>query len=112
MEIVLILVTAAGLFAAAAGWWLSRSADRRAWGGDEPARLVGFRGGGDDAGSEFFAFAPSADAVIREDRPSPAISVARLALAIAVSTVVLVGAVWAIGFLLKLQLDRYFLSGG
>ena len=112
MDIVLVLVATAGLSAAGAWWWLSRSGHGRAWGADESPRLVGFEGSGEDAGGEFFAFAPSADVVVSRDRPPPAISVARLALAIAVSTILLVAAVWAIGFLLKLQLDRYFLSGG
>ena len=107
----MILVAAAGLSAGAVWWWMSRPADRPGWADRRAARLVGFGGSAEDAEGDFFAFAPSADATIREDRPSAAISVARLALAVALWTIVVVAAALAIGFLVKLQLDRYFLSG-
>ena len=107
----MILVAAAGLSAAGFWWWMSRPPDRR--GGRErgTSRLVGFGNPGDEAASDVFVFAPSADPAIRDDRPPRSVSMARLALAIAVWTVLLVAAAWAIGLFLKLQLDRYFLSG-
>ncbi len=107
----MILVAAAGLAAGGVWWWMSRPADHPGWADRRATSLVGFGGSADDAEGDFFAFAPSTDATIREDRPPPAISVARLALAIAVWTIVVVAAASAIGFLVKLQLDRYFLSG-
>ena len=110
VETVVILVAAAVLSAAGAWWWLSRPAERRGWDRGEP-RLVGFGGSDDDAGRDAFVFAPTADTSLREDRPPPAVSVARLALIIAIWTVLLVAVAWAAGLLLKLQLDRYFLSG-
>lgn len=109
----MILVAAAGLGAAGVWWWLSRSADRRGRDRRGAPRLVGFGGtAADDAREDFFVFAPSAEAAFPEDRPRAGMTLARLALTIAITTVVLVAAAWVTGFLLKLQLDRYFLSGG
>ena len=109
MEIVLILVAGAGLTAAWVWWRMSRPhvgsrSDRSA------TRLIGFGGSSGEAG-ETFVFAPSPAPAIEDDRPPPAMSVARLALAIALSAAALVAVTWAIGVLIKLQLDRYFLAG-
>lgn len=65
-----------------------------------------------DGSSDFFVLRPSYVPPIREDRPPAGWSLARLALTIAVTTALLVAAASAIGFLVKLQLDRYFRSGG
>ena len=64
----------------------------------------------EDLGGDGFVLPPAPPA--REDRPPPTLSVARLALTLAVTTAVLVAAAWLIGLLVKLQLDRYFRSGG
>ena len=112
MEIVVILVAAAGLSAAGVWWWMSRPDGSRGPSGRGANRLVGFGGAGDDLASDAFVFEPSEDPVIREDRPPPAISVARLAVLITLWTLVVVAAASAIGFVIKLQLDRYFVSGG
>lgn len=102
METLLILVLAAGLPAAAVWWALSRAPGR----GDD-GRLVGFGPQGADA----FVFSPSDSTPVPDDRPPRSISLARLSVAVAISTVVLVAAVWVLGLLVKVQLDRYFLSG-
>ena len=107
----MILVGAAGLSAAGVWWWLSRPAGRARARTRNASRLVGFGGSTEQAGDDSFVFSPSADSTVREERPPAAASVARLAMTIAVSTIVLVAAAWAIGWLIKLQLDRYFLSG-
>jgi hypothetical protein len=65
-----------------------------------------------DGGSDFFVLLPAETPAAREDRPPTRLSVARLALAIAVTTALMVLLTMAIGFLVKLQLDRYFTSGG
>ncbi len=108
----MILVAAAGLSAVAVWWWMARPDSRQGWAERRATRLVGFGGSADDMASDVFVFGPSEHPTPREDRPPPAISVARLALVIALWTVVLVVAASAIGFLIKVQLDRYFLSGG
>jgi hypothetical protein len=110
VEIVVILVAGAGLSAAWAWWRLSRpnpggTAGRRA------TRLVGFAGSSEET-SDSFVFAPSPTPPVEDDRPPPATSIARLALAIALSAAAMVAMGWAIGFLIKVQLDRYFLAGG
>lgn len=66
----------------------------------------------EDLGGDVFVLTPSRAPPIREDRPPPTISVVRLALTLAVTTAVLVAVAWVGGLLLKLQLDRYFSSGG
>ena len=107
MEIILILIVGAVLSAAWGWWWISRPGERRA------TRLVGF--GNDpleEATSDVFVFEPSEASADDDDRPPPGMSLARLALAIALSAAVLVAVAWAVGFLIKLQLDRYFLAGG
>jgi hypothetical protein len=65
----------------------------------------------EDLGGEVFVLSPSG-APPREDRPPPTISFVRLALTLAVTTALLVAVAWVIGLLVKLQLDRYFSSGG
>ncbi len=50
-------------------------------------------------------------AILDDERPPAALSVLRLALAIAVVSAVVVAAVALIGVLVKLQLDQYFRTG-
>ena len=112
VEIVAILVAGAGLSAAWAWWRMSRPDGLRTPNGRRASRLVGFGGSAEEVTGEMFVFAPSEEPAIDDDRPPPGRSVARLALAIAVSSAMLVAAAWAIGFLIKVQLDRYFIAGG
>lgn len=65
-----------------------------------------------DSGSDFFVLLPSDVPPIREDRPPAAWSLARLALTMAITTLLLVAVAWTIGFILKLQLDHYFGPSG
>ncbi len=60
---------------------------------------------------DLFVLHPSDDPVPRLGRPPPALSVARLALTVAITTGLLVAVAWLIGFAVKVQLDRYFQSG-
>lgn len=107
----MILVVAAGLSAAWAWWRMSRPDGRGAPRAGKATRLIGFGGASDEAAGDTFVFAPSPTQVVEDDRPPPAMSMARLALAIALSSAVLVAATWAIGVLIKVQLDRYFIPG-
>ena len=65
-----------------------------------------------DKDGDFFVLHPSDAPVPRLDRPPPALSLARLALTVAITTALLVAVAWLIGFAVKVQLDRYFQSGG
>ena len=103
METLVILVTAAGLSAAAVWWRMSRPDAGRG-----ESRLVGFGAGAEET-LDAFVFGPSDVPAPQEDRPARTASLVRLAVAIVVSTLVLVAAVWGIGLLVKLQLDSYFL---
>ena len=99
--ILLLLVALAGLAAAAFWWRMSRSQ------GDEepvPVRPA-------EVDGELFVLHPSDDPPPRGDRPPPALSVARIAAAVAVTTALLVAVAWLIGLLVKVQLDGYFRSG-
>jgi hypothetical protein len=69
-------------------------------------------GGRPETEGEFFVLQPSDSPPPRVDRPPPALSIARLALTVAVTTVLLVAVAWMVGFIVKVQLDRYFTSGG
>jgi hypothetical protein len=66
----------------------------------------------EDLGGDVFVLPPLGAQPVREDRPPPTISVVRLALTLAVTTALLVAVAWVVGLLVKLQLDRYFRSGG
>ncbi|MGH2692897.1 MAG: hypothetical protein ACRDHM_10415 [Actinomycetota bacterium] len=68
--------------------------------------------GAPEIDGDFFVLHPSDSPVPRVDRPPPALSLARLALSVAVTTVLLVAVAWLIGFAVKVQLDQYFRSGG
>ena len=101
MEIVFLLVTLAGLAAAAVWWRLSRP--------DSSGPATGF---GSEESGDLFVLTPSGEPTPRVDRPAPSAVIARLALTVAVTTVVLVAIAAAIGLILKAQLDSYFGAGG
>lgn len=108
MDILILLLAVAGI--AAGTVWRSVARQKRigSTGFEEGGTLTaGERGSGD-----FFVLTPSDKPLVREDRPPATRSLLRLAFVIAVSTAVLVGVAWAIGLLLKLQLDHYFRPGG
>ena len=65
-----------------------------------------------DKDGDFFVLYPSDAPVPRADRPPPAVSLARIAFTVAVTTALLVAVAWLIGFAVKVQLDQYFRSGG
>ena len=68
--------------------------------------------GAGEAGGDFFVLHPAEGPAPRIDRPPPVRSLARLALTVALTTALLVAVAWLIGFIVKVQLDRYFTSGG
>lgn len=108
MDILILLLAVAGMAAGTVWWSLSRPRRAGSTGfehGETPT--AGGTGSGD-----FFVLQPSATPIVREDRPPAARSLLMLGLAIAISTAVLVGVAWAIGWALKLQLDHYFRPGG
>ncbi len=90
--------------------WTSRSeepATRKSAGGPRTPGSSGAEG----AGGDFFVLHPAEGPAPRIDRPPPARSLARLALTVALITALLVAVAWLIGFIVKVQLDRYFTSG-
>lgn len=101
-----LLVALAGLTAAALAWRMSRSPV--AGGSDQDPATPGST----EVDGGFFVLHPSDEPPPREDRPPPALSVARLALAIGVTTVLLVAIAWLLGLMVKVGLDSYFKSGG
>jgi hypothetical protein len=104
--IVVALVAVAGLSAAGLWWRMSRYPVQEGPTGFERASAAV------ESEGDLFVLSPSDAAPTRSDRPPRSISLVRLALVIAVSTLVLVALASAIAFLLKVQLDRYFTSGG
>lgn len=105
METLIAIVALAGGLAAATWWWLSRprsSSGQRSRGGRADEHSV------DGA----FVFQPSGAPPDRTDRPPSSLSVARLALTVAVTAILLVAVAWLIGLAVKVQLDTYFNSGG
>jgi hypothetical protein len=104
--VTLVLLVALAALTAAAFWWsMSRS---RGSGGSEGERPAS---GAPEVDGEFFVLHPSDVPPPREDRPAPAVSVARIALAVAVTTAMLVAVAWLLGLMVKVQLDGYFRSG-
>ncbi len=113
METLIILVVAAGLSAAVV-WWAMSPPDVRASRRtprsrlpDRPASAAALPEEGGDA----FVLMPDASPIPDEERPPAALSLLRLAVAIAVVSAVVVAAVALVGVLLKLQLDQYFRTG-
>ncbi|MGH2710965.1 MAG: hypothetical protein ACRDH9_07160 [Actinomycetota bacterium] len=106
MVIVVSLVALAAVSAAGVWWGMSRR---------EPSALevrsnLGF--GAEEEVADLFVLLPSDSPPARLDRPSVTRSLARLGLTVAVTTALLVGVAYLIGFVLKLHLDRYFSTGG
>ncbi len=112
METLVILVTLAGLSAGGVWWWLSRPE------APSPRRVAEIswsstgRPGNAEVDGDFFVLPPSDAPTPRMDRPPPALSIARIALAVAISTVFLVAVAWLVGLTVKVQLDNYFTTGG
>jgi hypothetical protein len=109
MESLVILVVVAGLSAAVV-WWAMTPSDRR--GGEKTPRKVTVPEPSwvlsEDPRHDAFVMLPTSDPMEAEDRPSPALSLVRLVLTIAVVAGVAVAVLTALGWLIKLQLDEYF----
>ena len=114
MESFIILAVAAGLSAVVVWWALGQPGGRpkpreprRVRRPKEPRR-VKTKDAKEDVGNEEFVLLPSERPVPADDRPPSALSVARLALTIAVFAVLGVGVLTVLGILVKNQLDRFF----
>ena len=113
METLIILVVAAGLSAAVV-WWAMSPPVVRAQRRDPRTRLPDRTAPAAALPEEIgdgFVLMPDASPVPDDERPPAALSVLRLAVAIAVVSAVVVAAVALIGLLVKLQLDQYFRTG-
>jgi hypothetical protein len=114
VESFIILAVAAGLSAVVVWWALGQPVGRpkpkeprRVRKPKEPRR-VKTKDAEEDVNTEEFVLLPSERPVSADDRPPSALSVARLALTIAVFAVLGVGVLTILGILLKNQLDRFF----
>jgi hypothetical protein len=114
VESFIILAVAAGLSAVVVWWALGQPAGRpkhkeprRVRKPQEPRR-VKKQAAEEDVKNEGFVLLPSERPVPADDRPPSALSVARLALTIAVSAALGVGVLTVLGILVKNQLDRFF----
>ncbi|MGH2675971.1 MAG: hypothetical protein ACRDH1_11245 [Actinomycetota bacterium] len=109
MESLVILVVAAGLSAAVV-WWAMAPSDRRAR--EKPPRKVSVPEPSwvltEEPRHDTFVMLPSSGPVATDDRPSPALSLIRLVLAIAFVAGIGVVVVTVLGWLVKIQLDHYF----
>lgn len=114
MESFIILAVAAGLSAVVVWWALGEPGGRpkpkeprRVQKAKEPRRGQ-TKAAEEDVNHEEFVLLPSESPVPADDRPPSALSVARLALTIAVFAVLGVGVLTVLGILVKNQLDRFF----
>jgi hypothetical protein len=114
VESFIILAVVAGLSAVVVWWAIGQPGGRpkpkephRVQKAKEPHRVEG-KGAEEDVNTEGFELLPSESPVPADDRPPSALSVARLALTIAVFAALGVGVLTVLGFLVKSQLDRYF----
>ena len=114
METLIILVVAAGLSAAVV-WWAMSPPDVRAQRrvsrtrvGDRPASPGAVLP--EETGDGFVLLA-DAGPIVDDERPPAALSLLRLAVAIAVVSAIVVATVALVGLLVKLQLDQYFRTG-
>jgi len=109
MESLVILVVAAGLSAAVV-WWAMAPADGRT--PEKAPRKVSVPEPSwvllDAPRSDSFVMLPSGAPVVSDDRPPPALSLIRLVLAIAFVAAIGVVVLTVLGWLVKVQLDRYF----
>ena len=114
MESFIILAVAAGLSAVVVWWALGQPVGRPK--PKEPRRVrklkeprrVPRKAAEEDVKNEGFVLLSSGRSVPADDRPPSALSVARLALTIAVFAVLGVGVLTVLGILVKNQLDRFF----
>lgn len=114
MESFIILAVAAGLSAVVVWWALGEPGGRpkpkeprRVQKAKEPRRGQ-TKAAEEDVNHEEFVLLPSESPVPADDRPPSALSVARLALTIAVFAVLGVGVLTVLGILVRNQLDRFF----
>jgi hypothetical protein len=114
VESFIILAVVAGLSAVVVWWatgqpvgWPKPKEPRRVQKSKESSR-VERKGAEEDVNTEGFELLPSEIPLPADDRPPPALSVARLALTIAFLAALGVGVLTVLGFLVKSQLDRYF----
>jgi hypothetical protein len=113
VESFIILAVVAGLSAVVVWWALGQPGGRpkpkeprRVQKAKEPRRVQ--KAAEEDVNEEEFVLLPSESPVPADDRPPSALSVARLALTIAVFAVLGVGVLTVLGILVKNQLDRFF----
>jgi hypothetical protein len=114
VESFIILAVLAGLSAVVVWWAMDPSwgrpkpkEPRRVQRSKEPRR-VQTKATEEELNTEGFVLLPSETPLPADDRPPSALSVARLALTIAVFAALGVGVLTVLGFLVKSQLDRYF----
>lgn len=109
MESLVILVVAASLSAAVV-WWAMASSETRTQ--PKPPGKVSVPDtptvAEDEARPEGFVLMPTDGPVSVDDRPPPALSLIRLVLTIAFVAAIGVVILAVLGWLVKLQLDRYF----
>ena len=113
MEAFIILAVVAGLSAVVVWWAMGQPGGRPK--PQEPRRVsresrrVERKAATEeDVNDERFVLLPSETPLPADDRPPSALSVARLALTIAVFAVLGVGVLTVLGILVKDQLDRFF----
>jgi hypothetical protein len=114
VESFIILAVVAGLSAVVVWWTLGQPGGRpkpkepRRVQKSRESRRVQRKAAEEDVNDEEFVLLPSESPVPADDRPPSALSVARLALTIAVFAVLGVGVLTVLGILVKNQLDRFF----
>ena len=114
MEALVILVAAAGLSAAVVWWAMSPPAataqrPKRPTPRPPPRPAARPQTAAEESG-DVFVLLPG-ETPVEDDRPPAALSVLRIVMAIAVVATIVVATFAVIGFLLKLQLDGYFVGG-
>ena len=105
MESFIILAVLAGLSAVVVWWAMGQPVGRPK---PKEPRRVKTKAAEEFVTNEEFVLLPSERPVPADDRPPSALSVARLALTIAVFAALGVGVLTVLGFLVKSQLDQYF----
>jgi hypothetical protein len=113
VESFIILVVAAGLSAAVVWWGISQPGDRSKrkrprklpvpGPAPQPAAALG-----DERAGESFVVHPAAADPPLEDRPSPALSIVRLALTITFFAALAVGVLTVLGILVSSQIAEFF----
>ena len=116
MEALVILVVAASLSAGVVWWGMSPPGGRASAKVKRPRRRgpprPTFQTTGPDPVEEppgdGFVLLPGGSAVVHDDRPPATLSLVRLLLTITIVAAIAVATLALLGFVLKLQLDRYF----